>query len=112
MICLKFHLARRLRSGSPGPEARGAAKSIESYRTKLEHSLCRCYMWITGAVARDRGECDAVERIGSKDQGGESLTTVIWSVESGDGGKCEQGDPDRKSWQGSGNPAHPGRAAD
>ena len=34
-------------------------------RTKLEHYLLQCYMWITGAASRDRGECGAVERIGS-----------------------------------------------
>src|SRR5579885_3362108 len=52
-------------------------------------------------------------RVGGKDgppMTGRSLQS--FSVESGDGGKREQGDPGRKSRQGSGDPADPGWPAD
>src|SRR5438552_5219480 len=78
-------------------------------------------------IRRDRYVRAVVERIGSRpnmvlaaaaacgagsSSEGAPDGPVISSVESGDGGKCEQGDLDRKPRQGSGNPAHPGRPAD
>src|SRR6476661_931593 len=73
--------------------------------TKLEQGFARCYMWITG----DRRAGRIGKRIGSV-----SRQPRRWflGVESGNGGKREQGDPGRKSRQGSGDPADPGRAPD
>jgi hypothetical protein len=70
MISLQVPVARRFHRGVPSlgmPGFRGPDLRLSKPpRTKLEHWSCRCYMWITGAAARDRGECGAVERIGSQ----------------------------------------------
>ena len=85
-------------------------QSPEGNRTKLEHSGEACYMWITEGSSglRERG----AYRVGSRvvprqtmpelERIAERLANPVFSrVESGDGGKREQGDSGRKSRQGS-----------
>ncbi len=99
--------------------------------TKLEHCRRRCYMWITVGSPRDRraqrlrrayrvgftggpkrGPEGDPENSSRRLSGSGRVCQYISGVESGDGGKREQGDSGRQSRQGSGNPADPGRAAD
>ena len=74
-------------------------------------------MWITEGLRRDRFQKSDRRPLGEpimRVAQGQNMSPrrVIFRVESGDGGKREQGNSGRKSRQGSGNPAETGRAAD